>query len=486
MTADTWFQAWRNTTANAIPAVDLAWRTNWALLDLWTANQLDAHELRLRTENRLQHLIKYALHHSPFYARRWHNASLERLKTLPPVSKAELMANFDDWACDRRITREAVARFVRDPTHLGQPFLGSYAVWTSSGTIAEPGLFVQDDNALAIYDALQLARFRGLDLPSKVALHPFARERTALVAATGGHFAGVATTARLRARYPWMAGQLQAFSLLQPVSALVAALNDFQPTHVATYPTAGLMLADEQQAGRLKIYPQEIWTGGEQLSADIRDALRNTFDCAVRNDYGASEAMSLAYECHHGQLHLHADWMILEPVDKQFRPVAPGETSHTVLLTNLANRVQPLVRYNLNDSISLPTEPCTCGSMLPVLRVHGRCDDILHLRNADGADIKLPPLAIETVLEEHAGITRFQVLQTSPTCLQIRLQDAAAWPACARSLKMFLAQQGVQRVEIRHDSQAPQPDARSGKLRRVLYQVKPRMSARVPTLPSLE
>jgi phenylacetate-CoA ligase len=467
--SDIWQQTWGLQAPNALPGLDLAWRTHWALLDIWTANQLSADELNLRTQNRLQQLIKHAVRHSPYYAAHWRHVNLNDLSSLPPVTKSELMQHFDAWCCDRRVTRKAVDTFLHQTDNLGQAFLGRYAVWTSSGTTGEPGIFVQDDNALAVYDALQLARFRGLDLPSRLALHGFMHERTALVAATGGHFAGVSTSARLRSRYPWMVGSLKTFSLMQPLPDLVQALNQFQPTYLATYPTAALLLAEEQQAGRLQIDPTEIWTGGEQLSAEIRKGIEAGFSCRVRNDYGASEAMSLGYECQQGQLHLHADWMILEPVDKNYQPVAPGEISHTVLLTNLANRLQPLVRYDLGDSIRMSPAACACGSRLPVFQVQGRSDDMLQLKNRHGRVVKLLPLALETALEEGAALYWFQVIQTGSARLRIRLQDQRAWPLCRQVLEHYLTLQGLPKIQLEYDPSPPQTETRSGKLRRVLY-----------------
>ncbi|MFY8130892.1 MAG: hypothetical protein ACOVML_07865, partial [Burkholderiaceae bacterium] len=98
--SDIWQQTWGLQATNALPGLDLAWRTHWALLDIWTANQLSADELNLRTQNRLQQLVKHALHHSPYYAARWRHAGLNELASLPPVTKTDLMQHFDDWCCD--------------------------------------------------------------------------------------------------------------------------------------------------------------------------------------------------------------------------------------------------------------------------------------------------------------------------------------------------------------------------------------------------
>lgn len=55
--------------------------------------------------------------------------------------------------------------------------------------------------------------------------------------------------------------------------------------------------------------------------------------------------------CRRGRLHVNSDWFILEPIDAAGRPTPPGERSDSVLVTNLANRVQPVIRYDLGDSV---------------------------------------------------------------------------------------------------------------------------------------
>lgn len=85
----------------------------------------------------------------------------------------------------------------------------------------------------------------------------------------------------------------------------------------------------------------------------------------------------MAVDCDHGWLHVNSDWVVLEPVDADHAPTPPGIASHTVLLTNLANRVQPLIRCDLGDSVLARPDPCPCGSPFPAIRVQGRRDDVL-------------------------------------------------------------------------------------------------------------
>jgi phenylacetate-coenzyme A ligase PaaK-like adenylate-forming protein len=263
---------------------------------------------------------------------------------------------------------------------------------------------------------------------------------------------------------------------MEPLPRLVAELNAYQPAFLASYPTVLAQLAEEQAGGRLHIAPTCLWSGGECLGPATGAAIERAFDCALINEYGASECMSIAYGCREGWLHVNDDWVVLEPVDRDYRPVPPGEASHTVLLTNLANRVQPVIRYDLGDSVIAKPEPCACGNPLPAIRAEGRHDDVLTLTGADGRTVSLLPLALTTIIEDAADVHRFQLVQQAPDRLALRLDpyDAdrrkVAWHAAAKALHRYLAAQSLGNVEIVLDRGPPVADPHSGKLREVIVE----------------
>ena len=151
------------------------------------AGGIDPHGVgRLQRERRLRALLDAAAAGSPFYRERLgaRRGAAPALADLAPVSKAELMQHFDDWACDRQISRAGVDDFLGDVARVGDAYLGRYLVWTSSGTSGEPGIFVQDEAALAAFDALDLLRFRGLGLGAMPAAVFAPGQRYAYVAAT--------------------------------------------------------------------------------------------------------------------------------------------------------------------------------------------------------------------------------------------------------------------------------------------------------------
>jgi len=463
------------------PWLDLA-----AACDICSANWLGPDDIAARAAVRLDQLLESARTRTAFY-RRLHAASASpmaganvprdaaariraRLSALPAVQRSALMASFDDTVADAALDRASVERFIASPSRLGTRLGPAGAVWTSSGTTGEPGVYLHDDAALAVYDALQLYRFRGCNSPLEAGLRLSTDGPYALVAATGGHFAGAASLARLQRRQPWLADRLHCISLMQPLPRIVAALQACGPRLLATYPSAAAVLADEQQAGRLRLSLEELWLGGERLGDGLRARLARVFGARVRQEYGASEFPSIAADCARGRLHLNADWALLEAVDAQGRPVEPGVSSASALLTNLANRLQPLIRYDLGDAVRIDPSRCACGSPLPVVEVQGRSDDTLRFDAPDGAVVSLLPLVLATILEEQAGVYGFQLAAVGADAIALRLappEHAAAERARA-ALRAHLDAMALAPVRVLWDGEEPRRSRRSAKLQRVV------------------
>jgi phenylacetate-coenzyme A ligase PaaK-like adenylate-forming protein len=298
--------------------------------------------------------------------------------------------------------------------------------------------------------------------------------RWAGVVGTGAHYGGVGWMEWERRRSRVRRHCYRAFSVQQPLRDLTAALQEFDPAILTGYPSALLQLAAEQQAGRLRLRPTVVQLAGESTSPEQRARIAAALGGALHDTYACSEFLGMTLDCREGWLHAMGDWVILEPVDAEMRPVPPGRFSSTVLLTNLANRVQPIIRYDLGDSIAFDPEPCACGRPFPALRVEGRSDDVLRLTDARGKRIELLPLALTTVVEEQAGIHQFQIIQKAPDALAIRLQaPRGTGPRVLRrkvecALRAYLDTQGLPAVALRFEPGPLERSAASGKLRRVV------------------
>jgi phenylacetate-CoA ligase len=448
--------------------------------NIWRAGRQEPEVLARLQQRRANALVSYARDLSPFYYEHYRRLpqSGYAWQDLPPVTKPLLMDHFDQWATDSAITRAAVDEFVSDPSRVGQKFLDRYLVYVTSGTTGTPGLFLHDRASLGVNELLYLLRgsaaWQGIWRLGATLRPDFCE---VLIAATGGHFASFANMEHLRRRYPWLGRRLHTLSVLLPIAELVQQLNTLQPTVLATYPTALTLLAREQQEGWLAIHPLFIITMGEWLAPTAQKEATAAFHCPLREIYGCSEFGYIAFSCHENRLHLNADWVLLEPVDADYKPVPRGEVAHTTLITNLANHTQPLIRYELGDRTAIDAAPCPCGSALPAIRVDGRRDELLTFTLDTGTTVRISPVPLAIVVETTPGVFRYQLIQTGPTTLHVRLEAMPGinagdvWQAVAGNLERYLAAQGAPAIAIIPAGEPPQRDPRTGKFRHVWQQL---------------
>ena len=432
--------------------------------------------LARRREDRLRTLVAVARAGSPFYERRYRGLPTEgpALRDLPPVTKPELMADFDDWATDRRVTLGGLRELVADPERIGTPYLGRYFVGTTSGTTGHPGLFVHDARACAVYQSFSARIDRAWLSPGQWLQLARLRGRWAAVVGAGAHYAGAGWMEWQRRRNPWKRRHHRVIPAQLPLSDVVRALNAFDPAILTGYPSVLELLAEERRAARLRIRPVVVELGGEASDAAGRARISDGLGGALHDVYSTSEFLVLAFDCGRGALHLNSDWAILEPVDEHHHPTPAGEASHSVLLTNLANTVQPLIRYDLGDSVVAATGPCECGSPLPTFTVRGRRDDVPRFADGRGGLVSVPPLAIGSVADQAPGVHRTQLVQTSPTKLRVRVEvepgadPETTWAAVRSAVAAYLLSQGLGNVDVVRGRAPPETSAGSGKYRQVV------------------
>ncbi|MGV9307538.1 hypothetical protein ACWENQ_26590 [Nonomuraea sp. NPDC004354] len=427
-----------------------------------------------RQRARLAEIVAYARAHSPYFREVYRDLpeEVDDPALLPVTDKKTLMDRFDDWVTDRTVTLEKAQAFVADPTLVGERFEGRYLVATTSGTSGLRGIFLQDERSLAVGNAVGQRARTGLGIGDVIRLLRGAG-RTAIVSAPGGHFATVAGAARFRRDHPRLSWLVREFSIHQPLPELAAQLNRYNPSSLTGFSSMLGLLAREQEAGRLRIHPGMVIAGGEALTAENRARIAGAFHAQVRSAYAATECGFLAYGCAHNWLHVNSDWALLEPVDADLRPVPPGQPSQTVLLSNLANQVQPILRYNLGDNVLLRPDACPCGSPLPAVQVRGRAAEMLAFPTERGEPVGISPMAFGTLLDRVPGIQQFQLVQTAPTALRVRLRSADGadpdhvWRTVHDEITQLLTAHKADHVTLERAEEPPERSA-GGKFRRVI------------------
>ncbi len=419
----------------------------------------------------LAEIVAHARSHSPYYRELYRSVPerVEDATLLPATSKQKLMARFGDWATDREVTIDKARTFADDPENIGERFLGRYILATTSGTTGTPGIFIIDDRTLSVTNALALRAIRDWVAVADILKFLASGRRMAMTIAPGQSATAVAAARPRRSRS--RRNRIRVFSAHLPIAELVAELNEFQPAVLAPYASIAKLLATEQEAGRLRINPALIALAAEGLAPSEYGRIAKVLNAKVGNSYAATECLFLSYGCERRWLHVNSDWVVCEPVDAEYRTVPAGTQSHTVLVSNLANRVQPILRYDLGDSIVQRPDPCPCGNPLPAIRVQGRAADVLTFSTERGDRVSIPPLALE--VDYIPGIERVQVVQATPISLRIRLQTASgadpnsACGAVHTEITRMLAEHKLAHVRVERAEEAPQQSP-GGKYRAVI------------------
>ena len=367
---------------------------------LATRERLPREQLTALQQRALERLVRHAVARSPYYRERIGDGPVA-LEALPVLDKATLMDRLDDIVCDRRLRREALLAHLDGLDH-DALLLGEYRVMTTSGSSGRKGLYVYDRTGWAAICA-QLLRYNDW-----TGLRP--RLPRLKLAAIGG---GSPTHMTRRVADTLAVGlhRMLRLTVTAPVPELVERLNAFQPDALNTYPSMAVLLADEQRAGRLRLSPKVLSTSSELRTPEMTAAIEEAFGVRAYDLYGTTEGLWGA-TCEHGDgHHLFEDLVIAENVDENGRPVPDGERGARLLVTNLSNLVQPLIRFEVSDVVTFEPEPCPCGRTLRRMRaVEGRADAVLRLPGEAGAHVPVHPLQFGVITADR-GVREFQVLQ---------------------------------------------------------------------------
>jgi len=431
-------------------------------------------------ERRLRRLVQFAAARSPFYRRKYHGLNLARvaLEDLPTVTKDELRDHLDEVFTDPRVRRTELERFVSDSGNLGRWHLGRYAVSHTSGSQGAPLPIVLDRKCMELSFALVSARANALGKASPIEAlrrlrHP---ARVAIVAARRGFYPSAAMFEFMKevvgpySNPAW-------FSSMQP--DLVERLNDFQPQILIGYASVLEALAIGAPELRLESLKQ-IANSSEQLTARARQRIEQRFNVPLLDHYGIGECLLLSEGCPtDGGAHINADWAILEVVDDHNRPTPMGEFGRKVIITNLANRVQPFIRYEVGDAVRMATEPCRCGSNLPrIAEIEGRSAEAFWIR--DGARFRLlSGVFFHHALDSLGTVREFRAVQRERNSIAIDVLPLGDAPDLREGIHARLREHLVDLAltepltfDVRIVQDLPS-DPRTDKFRRMVSQVGP-------------
>ncbi len=419
----------------------------------WTRAQLEAHQA-----NALRDLRDYAYARSPFY-QRFHSGLFSRpLQELPVLTKATLMEHFDDLVTNRNIHLDAVRDHAANAKD-GCRFLNRYWINATSGSSGHPGFFLFDRDEWETV----LASFARAHEWAGTRISVTHRMKMASVASVSPWHMSAQVGATLKSW--WMPALRLAAS--EPLPDLVRQLNQFQPDMLVSYASMARILAEEQLAGRLRIGPHVVYTSSEVLTDETRRRIQAAWGHEPFNQYASTETAGIAAEHRlDRRLRLFEDLVLVEVMDEQYRPAPPGEYGAKLLITTLFSRTQPLIRYELNDSVKLAANASTdAGLPFAVVEdIQGRVEDAVRLPGVGGSEVVIQPLVFNRVMDI-VPASGWQVIQGNDdlTVLLSGLREDFADETIREALTQALAAQGAVVPPIRVQHVAAIPKTTAGK-----------------------
>lgn len=215
------------------------------------------------------------------------------------------------------------------------------------------------------------------------------------------------------------------------VDGFIDEIRSMRPRMLFGYPSAFAHIARHAQRQGVRMDDlgiKVVFVTSERLYDHQRTLIEKSFGAPVANGYGGRDAGFIAHQCPSGSLHITAEDLIVEIVDREGRVLPPGESGE-IVVTHLATRDFPFVRYRTGDVGVLAAAddaPCACGRTLPVLKeVQGRSTDFIVAR--DGT--VMHGLALIYIVRDMPGVAGFRIEQESLDLTRVKVVTEPGFPA---------------------------------------------------------
>jgi phenylacetate-CoA ligase len=352
-------------------------------------------------------LLKYAYQNSSFYNRLYKNEGIEykdldniKLKNLPIVNKKKIMDNFNDVLTINNIKKNDIVKFIENNPNPKKMYKNKYFVVHSSGTTGEIGYYIYSNKNWELLKAVGSSRlFDSFSLKSK---------KYVFIGAVDGHYAGISFfLSPVNKIEQLFYEDFLIIDINYPFDSYINKLNEFQPDIISCYPSALDILLDYQKDKKLDINPEHIICGGEPLSIRVVNKVKKHWNISPYNFYGTSESILMGVGIGNDDIYIFDDLVIVEIKDEK------------IMLTNLYNYTQPLIRYEINDLMSKSNTENIKWPFNHVEKISGRSEDLLWLKNNDNEyDFIHPIVVVELHLK---GVQRYQLIKLSDEKIKIKV-----------------------------------------------------------------
>jgi len=362
--------------------------------ELWLAPCNTVEAVR---RQKLSRLLDHAAAHVPYYKRLMKPGQRLRLEDFPILTKDAIRQHF----------RELMTADLKKEHEAGGRRGYSWLEVKTGGTTGRPNTVIHD------------ARFRDYGRAARL----FAQQICGFSFGTPyvrlwGSMAEIQRLkqSRLNRLTRWLAREkiVNGFQITaEGMERCLDQMEKHRIRHLMAYVDCAIELARfARQRGRPAPKLDSIMACAGTVTENARAVIEGVFECKLHNLYGSRDCPAMACECKHGKIHVFANHVWIEVVDKNARPVSVGQTGR-ILVTLLENYSFPLIRYEIGDIGAPGTAGCACGSSFPVLeKIEGRTVEQLETSRGDFVS-PLFVIHLLGVVHNPGWIRRFRFVQCS-------------------------------------------------------------------------
>lgn len=415
-------------------------------------------------DRKLKNLLSYAKENSVYYNKLIpDDLDVTKIKS---TNKIDAIDHFDEIVTDKRILIDDIKNKILTNSKSCSLFDGKYSVTMTSGSTGNPSIIIQDENYQITTSVTSFFRHLDGKLP---------------IVFLGGNAPvdiGIEMINKNKKISSLISSKVHIVDLTKEIGELEKELRKIGPAVVISYTGTLTALSTKLINNGLTIKEKMVIVSGEYCSESDKNIIKQAFNgCDVRIIYGCTEGGSMACECKYGHLHIAQDIVKLEAVDENNNVLPYGQKSDKVLLTNLSNYVQPIIRYEIFDSI-IVHNGCPCGCKDDWIEIEGRSDEnVIFIENDE--EITVPSDGIFIVMGEinKDGLIKFrnyqiEVSRNNNILLRLDYYDDVDKEEVNNEVKNvlndYLSDYGVYNVSYKFEAGAPKVTTRTGKRKRIL------------------
>ncbi len=211
---------------------------------------------------------------------------------------------------------------------------------------------------------------------------------------------------------------MQYLSIFEAPEVLLSRLNEIRPHNVYGPPSCLFAIAKAaMQKGTVSTGLERIFTSSEYLTDPVRRCIEKTLGAKIYDVYGSTETKEVAWQCRMADgYHINEDEVLVEIVDDLGNVLPPGRPGH-IVITDLHNKVMPLIRYLNRDKGLILQQSCRCGLEFALMKpLTGRASE--HITLPDGR--RITPFRFTTSIEKTEGLLQYQIIQERNDTIRVK------------------------------------------------------------------